>query len=101
MEAADSTVMADQGRGAAERGRKPKRARARGHQRDVEIAAATQFADAEQFAAERLQVDVDELELRLDVRDRISARDAERAAGDAAIHLRLADAQRQRAAAQI
>ncbi len=101
IEAGDGAVMAGQRRGAVERVREAERARARGHQRDVEIAAAGQLVDAEQFAGAGLQVDIGELELGLDVGDRVRARDAERALGDAAIHLRLADAERQRAAAQI
>ena len=101
IEARDRAVMAGQRRGAVERLRKAERARARGHQRDVEIAAAGQLGDAEQFAGAGLQVDIGELELRLDVGDRVRAGDPERTPRDAAIDLRLADAQRQRAAAQV
>ena len=43
IEARDRAVMADQGRGAVERGGEAERARAGGHQRDPEIAAAGQF----------------------------------------------------------
>ena len=93
--------MTGQADGAVERLRQPERARARGHQRDVEIAAAGQFCDVEQFAGAGLQIDVGELELGLHVGDRVGARDPERALGDAAIHLRLADGERQRAAAQV
>src|SRR5947209_7667700 len=86
--------MTGQADGAVERLRQPKRARARGHQRDVEIAAAGQFGDAEQFAGAGLQIDVGELELGLHVGDRVGARDPERALGDAAIHLRLRSEER-------
>src|SRR3979490_3311861 len=93
--------MAVQRGGAVERLREAKRAGARGHHRNVEIAAAGKLCDAEQLAGAGLQVDVGELELRLDVRDRVRTRDPERAFCDATIHLRLADAESQRAAAQV
>ena len=93
--------MTGQRGGAIERLRQPERARTRCHQRDVEIAAAGQLGDAEQFAGAGLQIDVGELELSLHVGDSIGSRDPERTPGDAAIHLRLTDAQRQRAAAQV
>src|SRR6185437_8273259 len=89
--------MAGQRRGAVERLHQPERARSRCDQRDVEIAAAGEAVDAEQVAGAGLQVDVLELELRLDVGDRVGARDPDRALGDAAIDLRLADRARQRA----
>src|SRR6266704_1049471 len=93
--------MAGQGRGAVERLHQAEWARAGCDQRDVEIAASGEAADAEQLAGAGLQVDIEELELRLDVGDGVGARDAERAPGEAAIDLRLADRKRQRAAAQI
>jgi len=93
--------MACEGRGAVERLGEAERARATRHQRNVEVAAAGQFGDAEQFRGAGLQVDVGELELGLDVGDTVGARDPERALGDAAIHLGFRHAQGQRAAAQV
>ena len=91
IEAGDGAVMAGEGGGAVQRLRQAERAGARGFQRDVEIAAADQAADPEQIAGAGLQIDVGELQLRLDVGHRVGARDRERSLGDAAIDLRFAD----------
>src|SRR6202000_109248 len=68
---------------------------------DVEIAAAGQAVDAEQLAGDGGQIDIQELELRFHVGGGVGAGYPERAAGNAAIDLRLANRQRERTAAQI
>src|SRR5581483_2584441 len=91
VEARDRAVMARQRRGAVERLREPVRARTGRGERDAEIAAARKLAEAEQLAGAGLQVDIGELELRLDVGKAVGARQSKRALGDAAIDLRFAD----------
>ena len=101
IEAGDRAVMAIERGGAVERLREPKRAGAGGDQRDIEIAATGKLVDAEQIAGAGLQIDIGELELGLDLGNGLRARNRERALGDAAIDLRFADRERERATAQV